>query len=146
MDRGHLPERILNLTLEIICLLTGENYMVVKRSGDQAGGFSLSDGLGGRTPSPISTLPPRSLIQESNNKQKILELTNQIIELLAGEVPQDNQDVTLNFSMEEWEHLGRGAGSAMEDMMEPFQGKDQTCQPPCCVLWYDPRIAMEDVP
>ncbi|XP_077324267.1 gastrula zinc finger protein XlCGF66.1-like isoform X2 [Lithobates pipiens] len=119
MDRGHLPERILNLTLEIVYLLTGESYMVVKKSSDQTGGSSLPDG--GIPPSPMAVLPFPPPIQERSNKQKILELTNQIIELLMGEVPQDNEEVTLNFSMEEWEHLGRGAGGTMEEMMEPFQ-------------------------
>ncbi|KAG8431766.1 hypothetical protein GDO86_020057 [Hymenochirus boettgeri] len=33
-DKNHLNERILNLTLEIIHLLTGEDYIVMKKSGD----------------------------------------------------------------------------------------------------------------
>ncbi|CAJ0966070.1 unnamed protein product, partial [Ranitomeya imitator] len=50
--------------------------------------------------------PPHSLIPERYNDQKILDLTNKMIELLTGEVPIRCQDVTVHFSMEEWEYVG----------------------------------------
>ncbi|XP_075070855.1 uncharacterized protein LOC142159896 isoform X2 [Mixophyes fleayi] len=87
--RSHMTERILNLTLEILYLLTGEDHIVVKKEP------------GGRVKEP----PPPSLIHERNNDQRILELTNKIIQLLTGEVPIRCQDVTVYFSMEEWEYL-----------------------------------------
>ncbi|KAG9468376.1 hypothetical protein GDO78_022871 [Eleutherodactylus coqui] len=90
-------ERILNLTLEIIYLLTGKDYAPVKKISGDCGGASGPQ-------SPI-TESPHSPIQESNNEQKILELTNKIIELLTGEVPIRCEDVTIHLSMEEWEYL-----------------------------------------
>ncbi|XP_071996008.1 gastrula zinc finger protein XlCGF53.1-like isoform X2 [Engystomops pustulosus] len=64
--------RILDLTLEIIYWITGEDYTVVKKSSGEC-----------VTPqSPITQPPPHSLIHE----QKILELTSRITELLSGEV------------------------------------------------------------
>ncbi|XP_063814105.1 oocyte zinc finger protein XlCOF29-like isoform X2 [Pseudophryne corroboree] len=89
-DRTHVAYKILNLTLEIIYLLTGEDYTVIKKSGELLS-VKLSDharmsgGLS-RTQSPITVSPPHSLIRENHNDQKVLELTNKIIQLLTGEV------------------------------------------------------------
>ncbi|XP_075114496.1 oocyte zinc finger protein XlCOF29-like [Leptodactylus fuscus] len=82
-DRKPVAERILALTLEIICLLTGEDYTVVKKtSGERATSNSRPHLSGGwsRARGHI-TKSRQSLIHE----QKILDLTNQIIELLTGE-------------------------------------------------------------
>ncbi|XP_075070680.1 uncharacterized protein LOC142159813 isoform X1 [Mixophyes fleayi] len=119
--RSHMTERILNLTLEIIYLLTGEDYTVVKKkSGECVTPSShpcVSGGLS-RTQSPITVPPPHSLIHERNNDQRILELTNKIIQLLTGEVPIRCQDVTVYFSMEEWEYLEGHKGLYKDVMME----------------------------
>ncbi|XP_066449304.1 oocyte zinc finger protein XlCOF8.4-like [Eleutherodactylus coqui] len=103
-DGSEVTKIILNLSLEIIYLLTGEDYMMVKKTlGDgtipnshlhESGGWS-------RSQSPITEAPPHLPIHE----QKILELTNKITELLTGEVPIRCQDVAVYFSMEEWEYL-----------------------------------------
>ncbi|XP_075144265.1 uncharacterized protein LOC142219211 [Leptodactylus fuscus] len=77
-DREVMAERIVELTLEIIYLLTGEDYTVVKKTSSVSGGWS-------RIRSSIMEPPPSSLIPERNNDEKILDLTNQIIELLTGE-------------------------------------------------------------
>ncbi|XP_077322717.1 oocyte zinc finger protein XlCOF8.4-like isoform X1 [Lithobates pipiens] len=64
--QSHMTERILDLTLEIIYLLTGEDYKVVKKiSGDP---------------------PPHCLTTEVTSAKKILEVINKIIDLLTGEV------------------------------------------------------------
>ncbi|PIO34258.1 hypothetical protein AB205_0088040, partial [Aquarana catesbeiana] len=62
-DRSHVTERILNLTLEIIYLLTGQ-------SGDHM---------------TITVPPCDSLKPERHNMQKILEVTKKMMELLTGE-------------------------------------------------------------
>ncbi|XP_077136783.1 uncharacterized protein LOC143793603 [Ranitomeya variabilis] len=83
-DRGKMVERIINLTLEIIFHLTGEDYTVVKTSSDHCQA-PVSEGRGG-TLSPIPWPSPHPRIHEDINNQKILELTNQMTELLTGEV------------------------------------------------------------
>uniref|UniRef100_A0A803J5L9 C2H2-type domain-containing protein n=1 Tax=Xenopus tropicalis TaxID=8364 RepID=A0A803J5L9_XENTR len=75
-------ERILNLTLEIIYLLTGEGYVIPKKKSPTVGLGALH--------------APGSVIQKENDK-KILELISNIIQLLTGEEPENlNKDSVLS--------------------------------------------------
>ncbi|XP_069605596.1 oocyte zinc finger protein XlCOF22-like [Ranitomeya imitator] len=103
-DRDKMVERILQLTLEILFHLTGEDYTVVKKTSSERCLDPVSEGWG-RPLSPFTSPPPHPLIHENINDQKILELTYKMIELLTGEVPIRCQDVAVYFSMEEWEYL-----------------------------------------
>ncbi|XP_040177540.1 oocyte zinc finger protein XlCOF7.1-like isoform X2 [Rana temporaria] len=84
--RKKLTDRILQLTLEIICLLTGEECTVVKKtSGDHViptayptSGVRSRSQEAGVEPSPLSLTPEKSY-------NKILEVTNKISQLLTGE-------------------------------------------------------------
>ncbi|XP_075695901.1 uncharacterized protein LOC142661971 [Rhinoderma darwinii] len=121
-DRNEMSRRILDFTLEIIYLLSGEEYTIVKKtSGDcttpiihELGGWSSSR-------SPIPEPPPHSRIHEKNNKKKILELIYKMTELLTGEVPIRCQDVTVYFSVEEWEYLEGHKDLYEEAMMENYR-------------------------
>ncbi|CAI9577126.1 unnamed protein product, partial [Staurois parvus] len=90
---------ILDLTLEIVYLLTGESFPPVK-SGDHV---------------TITVSQTSSMISERNNK-KILEVTQKMMDLLTGEVPIRCQDVTVYFSMEEWKYL-EGHKDLYKDIM-----------------------------
>ncbi|XP_073540681.1 gastrula zinc finger protein XlCGF66.1-like [Phyllobates terribilis] len=88
VDGKEIAERILNFTLEIIYLLTGEDYIVVKKTA----GNSVTPGShrhisrGWNKTQRLDLEPPSlSLMHEKNNDEKILDLTNKIIELLTGE-------------------------------------------------------------
>ncbi|CAH2321104.1 zinc finger 91-like [Pelobates cultripes] len=86
---------------------SGEDYFIVKKPGERVSPNNIpivSEGIC-RTQSPSMVSPPHSLIHEGNNDKKILELTNQIIHLLTGEVPIRCEDIAVYFSMEEWEYL-----------------------------------------
>ncbi|XP_075704219.1 uncharacterized protein LOC142700346 [Rhinoderma darwinii] len=117
-ERNEMSRRILDFTLEIIYLLSGEEYTIVKKtSGDcttpiihESGGWSSSQ-------SPITEPPPHSRIHE----KKILELIYKMTELLTGEVPIRCQDVTVYFSMEEWEYLEGHKDLYEEVMMENYR-------------------------
>ncbi|XP_073404046.1 uncharacterized protein [Dendrobates tinctorius] len=115
IDRDKMTERILHLTLEILFRLTGEDYTVVKKTTSERCQDPVSEGWG-RPQSPITGPPPHPLIHEDINDQKILELTYKMIELLTGEVPIRCQDVTVYFSMEEWEYL-EGHKDLYKDVM-----------------------------
>ncbi|XP_077346112.1 uncharacterized protein LOC143989712 [Lithobates pipiens] len=99
-DRSHMTEKILNLTLEIIYLLTGERFPLVKSGGHMT----------------ITVPPCDSLKPERHNMEKILEVTKKMMDLLTGEVPIRCQDVTVYFSMEEWEYL-EGHKDLYKDVM-----------------------------
>ncbi|XP_073467451.1 uncharacterized protein [Aquarana catesbeiana] len=99
-DWSPMTEKILNLTLEIIYLLTGERFPLVKSGGHMT----------------ITVPPCNSLKPERHNMQKILEVTKKMMELLTGEVPIRCQDVTVYFSMEEWEYL-EGHKDLYKDVM-----------------------------
>ncbi|KAM3940469.1 uncharacterized protein RB166_000419 [Leptodactylus fuscus] len=145
-DRNKMAESLLNLTLEIIYQLTGEDYTVVKKTSSGRCQTPVYKGYGG-TLSPIPGPPPHPLIQEEINGQKIQELTNKMLELLTGEVtllgmlghytvtggvgvmtvslccqvPIRCQDVAVYFSMEEWEYLEGHKDLYKEVMMEDQQ-------------------------
>ncbi|XP_077109908.1 gastrula zinc finger protein XlCGF66.1-like isoform X2 [Ranitomeya variabilis] len=114
-ERDKMAERILCLTLEILFRLTGEDYTVVKKTSCECCQDPVSEGRG-RPLSPIMGPPPHLLIHEDINDQKILELTYKMIELLTGEVPIRCEDVTIYFSMEEWQYL-EGHKDLYKDVM-----------------------------
>ncbi|XP_071986411.1 oocyte zinc finger protein XlCOF7.1-like [Engystomops pustulosus] len=95
-NRGHLTNRILNLTLEIIFILTGEDYAVVKK---KSGKYVMPNSCFSESERWSKTRV------KSNNEWRILELTNKILELLTGEVPLRYEDVSVYFSMEEWDFI-----------------------------------------
>ncbi|XP_056407459.1 oocyte zinc finger protein XlCOF7.1-like [Hyla sarda] len=103
-DRNKMADRIIDLTLQILFRLTGEDYTVVKKSSSGRCRAPVCEGWG-RTLSPIPGPPPHPLIHEEMDEQKILELINKMMELLTGEVPIRCQDVAVYFSMEEWEYV-----------------------------------------
>ncbi|PIO25799.1 hypothetical protein AB205_0200570 [Aquarana catesbeiana] len=109
-NRDHVAKKILKLTLKIIHLLTGEDYGPINKE-------CICNAPLNKSQSPIMEPPPSSLIPEGTNDQKILEVTNKIIKLLTGEVPIRCQDVTIHFSVEEWEYL-EGHKDLFEDIME----------------------------
>ncbi|XP_068115436.1 zinc finger protein 773-like [Hyperolius riggenbachi] len=98
----NLNDTIVNLTQEIICLLTGESFPPVK-CGDHV---------------TIPMPSPHSLISEGHTKQKILEVTRKMMELLTGEVPIRCQDVAVYFSMEEWQYIEGHQDLYKDAMME----------------------------
>ncbi|XP_068113870.1 gastrula zinc finger protein XlCGF53.1-like [Hyperolius riggenbachi] len=106
-DQSHMTERIFNLTLEIICPMTGESFPPVK-SGDHV---------------TITVPPPHS---GRHNKEKILEVTRKMMELLIGEVPERCQDVTVCSSMEGCQHIGHKDlyKDTMMENIPPFTSTD----------------------
>lgn len=93
-DRSETSENIFNLTLEIMCLLTGEDCLVVnKSSGERVSPVSSATPSGGwsRSRGPVSS---------PHNEQKILELTFRIIQQLTGEEAIKREDATISFCMD----------------------------------------------
>ncbi|XP_075207528.1 uncharacterized protein LOC142312471 isoform X1 [Anomaloglossus baeobatrachus] len=95
--------------------LHNQDYTVVKKTSSERCQAPVSEGWG-RQLSPVTGPPPHPPIHEDINDQKILELTYKMIELLTGEVPIRCQDVTVYFSMEEWEYL-EGHKDLYKDVM-----------------------------
>ncbi|XP_077346269.1 gastrula zinc finger protein XlCGF66.1-like [Lithobates pipiens] len=108
-------ETILNLTLEILSLLTGENCTVIMKTSTRRRSPNMTTRYS-RIQNPFTIPPPPSLIPTRHNMQKILEVTKKMMELLTGEVPIRCQNVTVYFSMEEWEYL-EGHKDLYKDVM-----------------------------
>ncbi|XP_053307061.1 uncharacterized protein LOC128469261 [Spea bombifrons] len=133
-SRSRVAERILDLTLEILSLLIGEDYIIMKKRGGPVmcrRSHYVSDGPP-RTRSPNSKPPPHSLTHERNREQKILELTNKMMSLLTGEVPVRCDDVTVYFSMEEWEYLEGHKELYRDVMMETHQPRGSPVAESAC--------------
>ncbi|PIO13132.1 hypothetical protein AB205_0132110 [Aquarana catesbeiana] len=110
LERMEFPwnENILNLALEILSLLTREDCEVVMKNStehDTPRRHHQTSTRCRRGQNSITIPPTLSLIPERQNEQKILELTTMMVHLLTGEVPIRCQDVTVYFSMDEWEYL-----------------------------------------
>ncbi|XP_040275941.1 gastrula zinc finger protein XlCGF66.1-like [Bufo bufo] len=121
MDPKEISRRILDFTLEIIYLLSGEDYTVVKKTSVDC----VHDSGG---------LPSQPLIHE----QKILELAHKITELLTGEVHVRCQDVAVYFSLEEWEYIEGHKDLYKDGLMEdqrplasPVTEATVVCEPIC---------------
>ncbi|KAM8923968.1 uncharacterized protein RCH25_008714 [Pelodytes ibericus] len=126
MDGIQMTERILDLTQEIVSLLTGEDNKVVSEGSC-------------RTQISSTEPPPHSLTHATNNEQKILELTNKIIQLLTGEVPIRCEDVTVYFSMEEWEYLEGHKDLYKDVMMDTHQPLSSLDLPTQCLQLKEDR-------
>uniref|UniRef100_A0A1B8Y8J7 KRAB domain-containing protein n=1 Tax=Xenopus tropicalis TaxID=8364 RepID=A0A1B8Y8J7_XENTR len=113
-------ERILNLTLEIIYLLTGEGYVIPKKKSPTVGLGALH--------------APGSVIQKENDK-KILELISNIIQLLTGEVAIRCEDVSIYFSLEEWEYIKGNKALYREGIKE--EEEPQQLRPPAACEYKD---------
>ncbi|XP_073539812.1 uncharacterized protein [Phyllobates terribilis] len=121
MDEDETTRRLLHFTLEIISLLSGEDYTIVRKTpGEGVTPIIHLQESGGRSPDPITEPPPHPPIHE-RKKKKILELSNKMIELLSGEVPIRCQDVAVYLSMEEWEYLEGHQDRYQEVMMEELR-------------------------
>ncbi|XP_069608961.1 oocyte zinc finger protein XlCOF8.4-like [Ranitomeya imitator] len=114
--RKHLIDQIMHITLDILYLLTGEDYVVLKMSGGRVTHSSSPIVSGGfcRNLSPNQDPQPAGRREEGTNNQKILELTNTITQLLTGELPIGCQDVTVYFSMEECDDLEKPNASVLD--------------------------------
>ncbi|XP_077321930.1 uncharacterized protein LOC143955693 isoform X1 [Lithobates pipiens] len=110
-DQDHCITKILDLTIEIIYLLTGEDYEIAKKTCVERLSYNYQHGT-----SPSNVPPPYFRKPEVKYKRKILDVTKRITELLTGEVPIRCQDVTVYFSMEEWEYL-EGHKDLYKDVM-----------------------------
>ncbi|XP_068112244.1 oocyte zinc finger protein XlCOF8.4-like [Hyperolius riggenbachi] len=82
-EQSQMAESIVQLALEIIYLLTGKMYRPIENKSHDS-------------------LPPFLTLKRN---KKIVQVTNKMIELLTGEVPIRSQDVSVYFSMEEWQYI-----------------------------------------
>ncbi|KAM4030256.1 uncharacterized protein ACNLHF_018027 isoform 2-T2 [Anomaloglossus baeobatrachus] len=129
-ESNHVTKMILKLTLEIIYLLTDEEYTLVKKFGEYVSLKSILD----------PELP--SWAHERKNDQKILDLTKKITELLTEEVPVRCQDIMVCFTMEEWEYVEGHKDLYKNIMMET----PEPIPPPVDIASVDISDALKSVP
>ncbi|XP_077148197.1 oocyte zinc finger protein XlCOF7.1-like isoform X1 [Ranitomeya variabilis] len=118
-NKNEITRRIIDFALEIISLLSGEDYTIVRKTSSDCATpiIHLHESRGGKRSQKLNTKsPPRSLVHE----KKILELTNRITELLTREVPLRCQDIAVFFSMEEWDYLEGHRDLYEDETMENF--------------------------
>ncbi|OCT96401.1 gastrula zinc finger protein XlCGF57.1-like isoform X2 [Xenopus laevis] len=116
-------KKILDLTIEILSLLTGEDYILVKKELRYGEGYTESYISRGFCQPPGSIEETNSFPQLRENDKKILEHTNKIIYLLTGEIPVRCEDVAIYLSVEEWEYLDGHRELYMEDKVTSLLGE-----------------------
>ncbi|CAI9543067.1 unnamed protein product [Staurois parvus] len=120
-DRSHMTEKILNLTLEIIYLLTGERFPPLK-SGDHM---------------TITVPPCDSLNPERHNMQKILEVTKKMMELLltgeSGNLRDPKVEVKEEIKEEEDEDGGMEESELLKEHKDLYQEPHQRDVPVLCI-------------
>ncbi|KAM4031187.1 uncharacterized protein ACNLHF_018698 isoform 1-T2 [Anomaloglossus baeobatrachus] len=107
--------RVLMFAIKIRQLLTGESYVLLKTFGDSlrsASWVTVPDGV------RSADIPSASLIRETKNDEKILDLMRKIIELLTDEVPIRHEDTTVFFTREEWEYVEEHKNLYKDVLME----------------------------
>ncbi|KAM4032648.1 uncharacterized protein ACNLHF_019846 isoform 4-T4 [Anomaloglossus baeobatrachus] len=126
-DRRNINKRILDLTMEIIYLLSRGDYVILKSSGEHVIPSGAIHSLAGQnsTHSPLMLPSSDPLTYELHNEQKILEVTNKLNELLTGEVPLRCHDVTVYFSVEEWEYFEQHKDLYMKRFASPSNRTNQ---------------------
>ncbi|KAM5145546.1 uncharacterized protein ACMZJ9_012897 [Mantella aurantiaca] len=125
MEQEELSEAILNHALEIICLLTVEDFIVIKGPNDGTRCTysiratevkrNICDTTRSGCPELIFTL----LGMGDKTQKMIAELANKIARLLAKKVPAQCEDVAIDFSKKQWKYLG-GHG-------KPYENNQDTC-------------------
>ncbi|XP_066443182.1 zinc finger protein OZF-like [Eleutherodactylus coqui] len=133
-DKKKTTEKILSLTLEIIYLLTGEDFVVVEKISGGLLPTSSSCASGGlrRIQYPIMKSSP--LVTERSNEEKILELTHKIIELLTGEDYEEEEDVQKEVLRRKVQDLkppdGPGRGNMPERGLNSLYSQEESCSGP----------------
>ncbi|XP_077124290.1 uncharacterized protein LOC143781539 [Ranitomeya variabilis] len=101
-DLDSMSKKIINRSIYLIYLLTGEQYMLVKQTTDDKifGDDVQNSSLGRKQTMMSQMLPP---IQD--NSEKIREVNNQITQFLSGKLSAHYEGSPGIFSADEWEFL-----------------------------------------
>ncbi|KAM4794612.1 uncharacterized protein WCC33_019336 [Rhinophrynus dorsalis] len=115
-DQNLVAEKILNLTLQIVCLLTGEDCVIVKKRSEHVtdGNSLVVSEVFCRTQSPITESSANSLTHDGNSDSKFLHPP-------STEIPLQSQDVAVCLSMEEFDYLEDNKEQYKDVMKEKHQ-------------------------
>ncbi|XP_073454944.1 uncharacterized protein [Aquarana catesbeiana] len=148
-EREQLAEAILNHALEIICLLTVEDYIIVKRPDGTRCAFSIRAAeVKSNTCDSTSGCPELSftlLGMEDKTQRMIAQLANKIIQLWTRKVTCEA--VAVHFAKDECEYLqGHGAQSknsqdtfTIEQPTAPVQRSTEQSYPIRCYIKEEPE-------
>lgn len=123
----YMADRILRLTLEIMFLLTGEDYTIGKNIcvDHKSSGSSETEPRERRADPELDPIP-------TTERKEIVQRVNQIIQLLTEEVPARCQDVAVYFSVEEWDYVEKHKNLYKDIIMDdrlPSQDNDPVFPP-----------------
>ncbi|XP_068115124.1 zinc finger protein 569-like [Hyperolius riggenbachi] len=134
-EKSRMIERIINLTLDILYLLTEEDYIVLKMSCGRVTHSSNPCILGGfgRTQTQITESNPQSQVSVRSTNKQILQLVSQITELLAGEegtasvMEQSYMSMAIKVEKEPCltSQVGSRNGSSQERCTSPLYSSDR---------------------
>ncbi|XP_063807219.1 uncharacterized protein LOC134995897 isoform X3 [Pseudophryne corroboree] len=120
-NKDLIIDKLLSLTMEIICLLTREDFIVVRKSGDQVTDISgppVSD-RSSSTQRPNTEAPPPAPTGE-RSRDRITQPPTEVYHRETGKVPGKCKDVDVSFSVTEWDY----SDGYKDVVMDPPQLRD----------------------
>ncbi|XP_069836831.1 zinc finger protein 154-like [Dendropsophus ebraccatus] len=132
VDKSQMAERILDLTMEIISLLTGEDCIIMKKTDQGVSHSKRGSGQWSKTQNRITVHLPHSLMHGRNNDEKILALTYKIIHLLTGKkwnYLEDHKDQYKETTIKNHQSIkseGSSNRNSQERSSSPMYSKDCT--------------------
>ncbi|XP_063807201.1 oocyte zinc finger protein XlCOF7.1-like isoform X3 [Pseudophryne corroboree] len=120
-NKDLIIDKLLSLTMEIICLLTREDFIVVRKSGDQVTDISgppVSDRSSGTQSQNPEAAPHAPTGKRSRDRN--IQAPTEVYHRETGKVPGKCKDVEVSFSVTEWDC----SGGHNDVVMDPPQLRD----------------------
>ncbi|XP_069825627.1 uncharacterized protein [Dendropsophus ebraccatus] len=148
-NKDVIIDKLLNLTLEIICLLTGEDYVVMRKSGDprtaEKRGCRVSDMCGEAQGVVTAASPPPPAVTEENHGWRIPEAA-ETLHRDPKKLPIKSEDAQVSAWEQKDNMAVSGPESGCPDARRSTGSPSRKCRTPLCAQDYGPQERQAEPP